>query len=98
MQLAWALISYQLGSHHLEEYSRVWHTDFRQALAQFRTLGNGYDEADTLARIAGSHRALNRPDEARAARARALVLYREQEREAEISHAEEALGGRARRA
>ncbi|MBT2530332.1 tetratricopeptide repeat protein [Streptomyces sp. ISL-99] len=68
---------------------------YRQALAQFRTLGNGYDEADTLARIAESHRALNRPDEARAAWAQALVLYREQEREAEISHAEEALGGPA---
>ncbi|MFF3458506.1 BTAD domain-containing putative transcriptional regulator [Streptomyces sp. NPDC002730] len=38
VQLAWTLISYQLGSHHLQEYSRVWRTALAAAEQQQETV------------------------------------------------------------
>ncbi|MFE2429269.1 BTAD domain-containing putative transcriptional regulator [Streptomyces sp. NPDC059373] len=72
---------------------------FRQALALFHAMGNTYEEANTQARLAGTHLAMGRPDEARHAWRQALDLYRAQRRTAEARHIQDRLdalaGGRS---
>ncbi|WOX26355.1 AfsR/SARP family transcriptional regulator [Streptomyces solicathayae] len=78
-------ISHQTGDH----AAALGH--YREALAQFQATGDGANEADTLAHIAETLTALDRPNEARVAWSQALDLYRSQDRAADSDRAEAAL-------
>jgi tetratricopeptide (TPR) repeat protein len=63
-------------NHQLARYDRAVGC-YQRAIALNQTLGDRHYEADTLRRIADSHRAAGRPEEARQARRQAYKLLRE---------------------
>ncbi len=78
-------------AHHTAQYVQALDY-YRQALALFHDMGNTYEEANTQVRLADTHHALGRHDEARHAWHQALHLYRAQRRTAEAQHIQDRLG------
>lgn len=83
-------IAHHTGRHrHALEY-------YRQALAQYRRVGDAYLEADTLAHLGATYAALDRPVDAQRVWSRAWRLYLEQHRTGHAHRIRQQLASRDR--